>query len=370
MHQSISCQFRPSASAITALISGTVFFPDDALANPLTDLVSNLSSSPSLSFGCGCVFGAVVAGLAVGIAARSTKMDLENQLTDMMNAVVRAEGAARRAQAALELYERAGQNKVDPFEYMEPAQGVEPVRIRTHTTRTHATSNAKKMGPVASAQSRTPQQGQVASPSNTGRHFAVGAGGTGANVTAEPSRQNVSAQRTGQGRREERQDTRETLRERLGRTFTGEMPKIERAPVREVERTLGHAAPMARVVSPEGRSFDPSKRASIINRRVPTLDALEEPLQASAPVSAPDPQRTVAFTYDQIAQASQVPQASAGVEDQSHVDDLVREEFENMRKGAGRRFSRSKLKMIDGAADSKGRSKAGPRHMALATKEA
>jgi hypothetical protein len=173
---------------------------------------------------------------------------------------------------------------------------------------------------------------------------------------------------------------------------------------------------------PALRYFDPKRRADAINRRVPRLDESLYPDMTAISARDDDPfatamramdramgtQRPAAYAtgatgttgavrqgvpaaYQGVtggygARGSQGRPAAAGLrgtqdlgatrgdliarstpmvvsEEEGHVDELVREEFEINRSGASRRYSRSRLTMIDGG-DQAASPRRGGRHFA------
>ena len=105
-----------------------------------------------------------------------------------------------------------------------------------------------------------------------------------------------------------------------------------------------------RVASNPDRVFDPEARANLIDKRIPRFDeSLFPDLTADVGQAAQaDPFAQALAAMDQR-MPKQVAQPAAPVADATaeHVDQLVREEFENNRKGEPRRYSRSKLRMVD-----------------------
>ena len=136
--------------------------------------------------------------------------------------------------------------------------------------------------------------------------------------------------------------------------------------------TLPDTAPRVYAPQPRAqRNFDPVLRARAIDRRVPRFDESLFPDLTAEHERMEDPFATAMRAMDSRMPApvvANVPTISP--QDAEHVDALVREELEINRSGAGRRFSRSKLTMIDGgesAARTRGR---GGRHFAPVSREA
>jgi len=173
-----------------------------------------------------------------------------------------------------------------------------------------------------------------------------------------------------------------SLRESIGRTMN--LPVIERATPRETgpivavplngdtlggtfggsyggQATYGQQRIQTegtlntrRVAEAPTRVFDPEARANIIDERIPRFDeSLFPDLTADVGQAAQaDPFAQALEAMDQrMPRRVSVPAISVDDATAEHVDRLVREEFENNRKGEPRRYSRSKLRVVDEPSD-------------------
>lgn len=238
-------------------------------------------------------------------------------------------------------------------------------------------------------------------------------------TAAEPSSSLSDTSDLARRSRSAARGVRAILQERLGASiFDDDLPVIDRgatrtaqAPAVTIEKTAvqptpvspsaqatnaerttviprtAHGAGAASAAAPTMRTFDPAARAALINRRVPRFDESLFP-----DISAEVTQGEDAFESAMLAMERSLPHTTAAaeattasqppaptqeegtvVDAQSYVDNLIREEMEINRNGAGRRYSRSKLTMFEGTGDlSAARRKSTYRaqHLARATKEA
>ena len=447
--------------------------PALALPRAVSDVAISVVTDPATSFVTGCATGAVIAGLLVGLMSRGTRMKLQEQLAETMDALSRAEAATHAAEQLvhemqLEMGVLNGR-PYSPFDYVGTVklEDTEPFGNQTAESRqagqasgapagartapdpyaqanvnedTQAYDTARENGfavPAEQALAREPQAAQAdvrgsapaarasqatasgASASQTGGRTAAsrqGASGTGASPAHTGSHLRGGAQATqthasahASGRKAARGATGQSVKMRLAERYGHRANDIiiERAP-----RVLEDTRPHARTVqsAPTMRYFDPKKRAAAIDRRIPRLDeslypdmsavsshdhdpfatamrAMDRAMGPQQPASyaAGDAARRGAAPY-QPHQPHQPYQDGSGLgasrdlgttrsdliaaatpmissADEAHVDQLVAEEFALNRSGAPRRFSRSKLTMIDGG-EQAGTPRRGGRHFA------
>ncbi len=372
----------PKLGTVTAVSTLALLAPTPAYAISLDGIISNVTSSPWGMFGVGCAAGAIVGGLVFGIAGSSAKHRLYEEIEEIS-------AEAQRAQNSAELYRTR---------YESLSAQVKRSYVPTATVQQRA---AEQRQAAAAQQRYAYARPTYAQPAATG---SVSSQATTGSLPRQPRHQ-APAQDTSQlqgrasapaARTQDKPSAsvRDTLRRRLSSdslndTFTIDRGQAVKRPVTMDERfpglssTQGGVGRAGMVGSVPGATAAGATataasttasltatnrlgitRASIISKRVPSIDASLYPdnMQVSyaqtdmfeAALSAMDEnlRREQETQRRAAAMASQRRVADAASQQRAaaHVEDLVREEMERNRRAAEGDLS-SRFTVYDGTGD-------------------
>lgn len=357
----------PKLGTVAAVSSVILLTPTPAYALSVGEVINNVTSSPWGMFGVGCAAGAIVGGLVFGIAGSSAKHRLYDEIEE-----ISAEG--QRARNSAELY----RTRYESLSAQLKRSYVPTATVQQQTAQ-HQAAWQPRQAHVRQTYAQTATTDSFASQATTGalprqpRHQA-----TAQDTSQLQGRAQVqqSAQVTNQMPVQNKSTTsvRDTLRRRLGAESLGDMPTINRGqavqrPVTMDERFPGlthtqglsqtqggasqvRVAPAATGVSQTATLNTTNRlnitRASIINRRVPSIDASLFPDNSQVSYTETDMFEAALSAMDENMRREQESQRQAAevasqrraadVASQqraaAHVEDLVREEMERNERAA------------------------------------
>lgn len=367
----------PKLGTVTAVSTLALLTPTPAYAISLDGIISTVTTSPWGMFGVGCAAGAIVGGLVFGIAGSSAKHRLYEEIEEIS-------AEAQRAQNSAELYRTR---------YESLSAQLKRSYVPTATVQQRA---AEQRQAAAAQQRYAYARPTYAQPTATG---SVSSQATTGSLPRQPQHQ-APAQDTSQlrgrasasaARTQDKPSAsvRDTLRRRLSSdslndTFTIDRGQAVKRPVTMDERfpglsgTQGGVGRAGMVGSVPGATATGASttasltatnrlgitRASIISKRVPSIDASLYPDNTQISYAQTDMFEAALSAMDEnlrreqetqrraAAMASQRRVADAASQQRAaaHVEDLVREEMERNRRAAEGDLS-SRFTVYDGTGD-------------------
>lgn len=347
-------------------------------------LIQQVMSSPTTMFGIGCAAGAVTAGLIVGLvnarAKRELNMDLEEAERSLHRArysLFYAEQSLKTTQKRLEVLERKVMAQQQQLQQQQQQRQVAP------TAQVAATSTSAEPGQqsatrenVTSKRSSIPLAQRIPRIDLDDR------------VPYAYAQQYVQRASSGVAS--------------SAVSDTAPMPTVPKPaeqstpPVREASqeptKTASQVTPQAVAQPSQGTqatTLSSAARAALINSRVPRFDESLYP-DIAPQVQAVDEdvfQMAMDAMEGNIATERQESAADVAVQtsayptnrqepmlsEEAYVEQLVREEMDKNRQGAGRRFSRAHLTVFEGTGDLSAARKAArrsPKHLQPVSREA
>ncbi len=390
-------------TAATAASSCIALSATPAYGLSLHEVASTVYHAPWGMFGVGCAVGAIVGGLVFGITGASARHRLYEELEDMSAEAQRARNSAEVYRTRYEsLSEQRKREYVPTSVVQQQAQMRMAAQFQAQQqaqaqARAQAQAQARARAQAQAQAQAQPQQSQprgATTATQASMHDSQAITGVlprmSQNETRDTSRMQAQPQPVAQqpqpvvrqsqatnqmsAQAKPKGSVRDTLRHRLG-SNAFDMPVIDRGQV--VNRTvsmderfpgLSHAqtGPMraqtgaqtragsapthtsASQTAPMPRRSAASTitRSSIINKRVPTLDASLFPDTTQLTHSNADSFETALKAMDDTLGTSDVRSRAS-----DHVDRLVQEELERNKRESARRYSRSRLTVIEGSSD-------------------
>ncbi|MDO4797429.1 MAG: hypothetical protein Q4A01_05340 [Coriobacteriales bacterium] len=402
----------PKLGTVAAVSSVILLTPTPAYALSVGEVINNVTSSPWGMFGVGCAAGAIVGGLVFGIAGSSAKHRLYDELEEIS-------AEAQRARNSAELY----RTRYESLSAQLKRSYVPTATVQQQTAQ-HQAAWQPRQAHVRQTYAQPAATGSFASQATTGalprqpRHQATVQDTSQLQARAQAQQ---SAQVTNEIPRQDKPtgSVRDTLRRRLGAESLGDMPTINRGQAVQRPVTMGErfpglthtqslsqtqglsqtqagvsqvrvatAAPAATGASQTATLNTTNRlnitRASIINRRVPSIDASLFPDNSQVSYTETDMFEAALSAMDenmrreqesqrQAAEVASLQRAADAASQQraaAHVEDLVREEMER-NKRAAQGDMHSRFTVYEGTGDLAVRRQAPEPEMPLpATKEA